>query len=154
MNGVEVKIGWTYADPPKLEPASWVVAPGGHWPEKDPNARQAVQPAWIDQQAERDARRLQWLVDAHKAGAVLVVVGFDGWRLARDAAYTGVAFAGSAQAGSKFGGLPGTLAKERALKSADRLYSAQGPDALGDLLRVMERDGMVDLRPARGGKKE
>jgi protease I len=154
MNGVEVKIACTYDDPPKLEPASWVVAPGGHWPEKDPNARQAVQPAWIDQQAERDARRLQWLVDAHKAGAVLVVVGFDGWRLARDATYKGVAFAGSAQAGSKFGGLPGMLAKERALKSADRLYSAQGPDALGDLLRLMESDGVIDLRHARGEKKK
>ncbi|MGD0897035.1 MAG: DJ-1/PfpI family protein [Thermoguttaceae bacterium] len=152
MNGIEVDVPHAYSTPPRIEAGSLVVAPGGLWPEKDPNARQAAQPPWIDQQAQRDAQRIEWLVSMHKAGAVLVVVGFDGFRLARDATFKGVEFAGSAQTGSKFGGLPGKLATQRVLKSADRLYSTQGPDSLGELLRLLEKEGLINNTAERKGK--
>lgn len=142
LNGIPATVTHTYADKISLQAKALVIAPGGLWPEKGP-ARQAEQPAWMEQQAERDARRLTWIVDAYQAGAILVTVGFDGFRIARDEAFKGAQFAASGQAGGKFRQLPGRRSGEPALKGGERLYSASGPASLGALLGLLDKDGVL-----------
>lgn len=95
MNGASVEAVLTYgnAKPPA---DALIVVPGGIFPEKA-NARQAEQPAWVNEQDKLDKARTAWLVEKWKDGATLLTVGFGSLRVARDPAFKGKKFACSDQ---------------------------------------------------------
>ena len=145
LHGIVAKVSHACGEAPDLAAGALIVLPGGLYPDKVAQAQQAVQPAWLDQQAERDAARMKWVMDAYAKGATLVVVGYDGSRMAALDACKGLAFACPVHAGSKFANKPGKMtSSEPALKTQERMYSAQGPAALGDLLRLLEKDGLIN----------
>jgi protease I len=154
LNGMVVKTSHAYAQPPDLAAGAIIVLPGGLYPDKVAQAQQAEQPKWLDQQAERDALRMKWAMDAYAKGATLLVAGYDGSRMAELEACKGLAFAGPSHAGSKFANKPGKMAggKEKALKTAERIYSAQCFEALGDLLRLLEQEGLIGATSGQKGK--
>jgi protease I len=145
LNGITATVAHAYADAPALGAGSIIVLPGGLYPDKVAQAQQAEQPKWLDQQAQRDAGRMKWVMDAYAKGATLVVLGYDGSRMAGLDACKGLSFACPGHAGSKFANKPGKMAseKELAIKTHERMYSAQGFDALGDLLRLLEKDAVI-----------
>jgi protease I len=151
LNGIVAKVSHGYAQAPDLAAGSIVVLPGGLYPDKVEQAQQAEQPKWLDQQAERDALRMKWVMDAYAKGATVVVLGYDGSRMAALDACKGLSFACPVHAGSKFAGKPGKITwSDPALKTQDRMYSAQGPAALGDLLRLLEKNGLIATMGQKG----
>jgi hypothetical protein len=152
LNGMVVKVSHSHAKAPELAANSIIVLPGGLYPDKVAQAQQAEQPKWLDQQAERDALRMKWIMDAYAKGATLVVAGYDGSRMAELESCKGLAFACPVHAGSKFANKPGKMSNEAALKTQDRVYSAQGFAALGALLRLLEQDGLISKTAGQKGK--
>ena len=136
LNGVELKAEATYADAPQVGKGSFVVAPGGLWPEKAA-ARQAEQPAWIETQAEADAARLQYLLARYDAGATLVAFGFDSLLLGRQERFAGHKFASSDQTVWSFGKSAGKYSDEPALWSTDRLLTIKGLGGLREAGRLL-----------------
>jgi hypothetical protein len=144
LNGITAQVACAYVDAPALGAEAIIVLPGGLYPDK--SWLGAEQPAWIAQQAQRDDKRLKWVMDAYAKGATVVVLGYDGARLAGLDACRGLAFACPVHAESKFwGGKPGKRARDGTIKTHDRMYSAQGFDALGELLRLLEKDGVLGI---------
>jgi protease I len=97
LNGATLAAHRAYVD---IAPAAGqrVWAPGGLWPRKNAQARQAEQPAWLVDQDRLDRQRLDWCHAALAAGADLVSVGFDGLVLGGDARAAGLTVAASTQA--------------------------------------------------------
>ena len=94
--GTAIEATMTFADATVADDAV-IVAPGGVWPMKSAKARQAEQPAWLDDQDARDQARAAWLLSRHDAGATIYCFGFDSLRLAQDTRFKGKKFAGSPQ---------------------------------------------------------
>ncbi len=154
LNGIVAKVAHTYEQAPALAAGAIIALPGGLYPDKVAQAQQAEQPKWLDQQAERDAKRMKWVMDAYAKGAVVVVMGYDGSRMAALDACKDFVFACPVHAGSKFANKPGKMGRESdlALKTQERMYSAQGFDTLGDLLRLLEKDGLISKTAGQKGK--
>ncbi len=149
LKGLPVHAAGTYTDPPLLADRVVVVAPGGLWPREDPNVRQADQPEWLAGQAERDARRATWITERYKEGGVLVIVGFDSLHVTSDPVFEGIAFAASEQIPWAFiwqRHSVGRYAPDvQALRSAERIYSARGFEALPTLMRLLEEPAAAAL---------
>lgn len=142
LKGLPVHASATYTDPPLLADRILVVAPGGLWPREDPNVRQAEQPEWIARQGERDARRAAWITDRYKEGGVLITFGFDSLHVTGDPVFEGLALAASEQIPWAFIWRRHSVARYaenvNALRSAERLYSARGFEAIPELMRLLE----------------
>jgi protease I len=127
--GTVIEATATYADNLTLTPDALVVAPGGLWPMQDDAARQAQQPAWIEEQGRRDRERLDWLLARHAGGAHLVVVGLDALRLARTGKFPGAAFAAPNSTVWSFGKTAKRSADPVAA-TAERITTVRNADAL------------------------
>ncbi|MCC5805212.1 MAG: DJ-1/PfpI family protein [Opitutales bacterium] len=149
LNGLPVYAAGTYTEPPLLAERILVVAPGGLWPREDPNVRQADQPPWLAGQAERDARRAAWITDRYKEGGVLVTFGFDSLYVTGDPVFAGIPFAASDQIPYAFIWRRHSVAEYapdvEALRSAERIYSARGFEALPELMRLLEQPAAAAL---------
>jgi protease I len=71
--------------------------PGGLWPRKRPDARQAQAVDWIDAQDRRDAACRDWFHGALAAGVRAVSIGFDSHAMGDDPRAAGLAIAASEQ---------------------------------------------------------
>ena len=107
------------------------------WPQKNPQARQAQQPQWIEQQETQDRQRSGWLLGRHGKGARLVVFGIRSLRLADHVEFKDLAFACTDTAawelspkGSKYAGA------NKAVRTAERLTSGKNADALGEVTNL------------------
>ncbi len=138
LGGLPLTVSATYNDKLDLAPDALIVMPGGFWPQKDPAARQAKQPAWIDEQAQRDARRLAWTMERYNAGATLLTFGLDGLAVGTQPQFAKKVFATTDQAMWAFGSAGGKYSGELAVQSAPRLVSAKGIDALGKAVSLLE----------------
>jgi protease I len=137
LNGMTVKIQATYDDPIKLSDAAIVVATGGLWPQKAA-ARQATQPAWIEQQDQADQKHLGWLLGRLNAGNTLAVLGFDSLRLGRHESFKGKKFACSDQAVWSFGKDGGSYTGEPAVLTDAKLVTGKGASTVGQVLRMLD----------------
>lgn len=137
LNNVTVRVAAAYADHPDLPAGSIVIAPGGLWPRKAP-ARQATQPAWVDQQAELDLARHNWLLRQLDAGCILVAFGMDAWMLGSDTRFASRQIATSDQMLWSFPRDAGRYAPAHALLSTDRFITAKGPQAIPEVLSLIE----------------
>jgi hypothetical protein len=137
LNGVKADVGFTYADAIDLPKDAVIVAPGSIWPMKT-EARQATQPAWIDEQDARDKARLAWITERYTGGARLLTFGFDSLAIGKQAAFKGLAFAASDQCVWSFGKDGGRYDNAPAVKTADRLISAKGAGAVAGAIRLFE----------------
>jgi protease I len=148
LAGLPLHADASYTAPPRLAERVVVVAPGGLWPREDPDARQAEQPDWLAGQAKRDQLRADWITGLYKDGHVLVTFGFDSMWLTADAAFAGLPFAASDQTVWSFGRYSaGKYIKgARALRSAERLFSARGADSLPQLLQLLEQPALDAVR--------
>lgn len=139
----------TYQNPPKLAENLLVLAPGGLWPREDPNVRQADQPAWLAGQGQRDQRRADWVTGQYKSGALLITIGFDSLYLTADPVFADIAFAASEQIPYAFiwrRHSAGTFASNtNALRSAERIFSARGFDALPELMQLLNQPAAKTL---------
>lgn len=133
VNGLEVEASASYDSAPPTSPSTWVVAPGFFWPQKNSEARQAEQPAWIEEQAAKDAVRNAWLLAARDQGATLILTGLDALNVGKLPSFAGKPFSTTAQAvwsfpkeGAKFSPDPATLSDERLLtvRAADDVPAA------------------------------
>ncbi|MCC5842228.1 MAG: DJ-1/PfpI family protein [Opitutales bacterium] len=143
LKGLPLYAAGTYTEPPLLAERILVVAPGGLWPREDPNVRQADdQPAWLAGQAERDALRSAWITERYKEGGVLITFGFDSLHVTGDPVFEGIPFAASEQIPYAFIWRRHSAAEYapnvNALRSAERIFSARGFDALPELMRLLE----------------
>jgi hypothetical protein len=153
LNGVAAQAAAAYDQAPDVAADAIVILPGGLYPDKVAQAQQAVQPAWVDEQDKRDAARVKWVMDAYGKGATLVVFGYDGARVGGLDSCKGLKFAAPVHAGSKFGQKGAQLASsEAAMKTKERIYSAQTDESLGALLRLLEQDGIIAMSAGGKGK--
>lgn len=113
-----------------LDKVKVVVAPGGLWPQKSPNARQGETADWIEGQAEKDAARQGWILEQLDAGAELVLVGLDALRLGRDPRFKGQKFSSTRQAQWSFGKTGGRFSTDPFTRSAEKIWSISGYEAL------------------------
>lgn len=126
--------------PAEVPANALIIAPGGVWPEKNTGARQAAQPAWIEQQDKADQARVAWLLEQHKAGATLLLVGLDSLRVGRLEQFKGKKFAATDQAVWSFGKLGGKYSGERALRTDDRLITTKGAGTLDEALKLLTEE--------------
>lgn len=138
LNGMPVEAGYTYDAPPELADGAILVAPGGQWPEHQPDARQAEIPDWIADQAVRDATRITWLLNQYEAGHTLLLFGFDSLRVGRNEQFKGMRFATTDQAVWSFGREGGRYAKEEVKRTGPRLITVRGAAALPQVIRELE----------------
>lgn len=131
-NGVEVTVAAAF--PETLPPGTLIVAPGFFWPQKNEQARQAVQPAWIEDQEKADAAREAWLLRQREAGATLLLVGLDALRIGRQPQFHGAKFATSEQAVWSFPKEGGVYTHDPFCQTAERLFTASGPAAVADAI--------------------
>ncbi len=141
LNGMPVEVQAEYSEDVPLARDAVVVAPGGLWPEKA-DARQSEQPDWIEEQAKRDKRRMDWLHARREGGATLFVVGLDSLRMGRgDPAFKGKTFAAPTQTMWSFGKDGGRYSGESARWTDERLLSCKGYDELPEAIRLLEGKG-------------
>lgn len=142
LKGMPVYASATYTEPPLLADRVLVVAPGGLWPRLDPNVRQADDPpAWLQSQGERDARRAAWITERYTEGGVLITFGFDSLHVTGDPVFEGLSFAASEQIPYRFiwqRHSAGEFSPATLLRSAERLFSARGFEAIPELKRLLE----------------
>jgi len=136
-HGTVFEVEGTYDNPPPLADAAWIVAPGRFWPEKR-EARQSVQPDWIEQQAVDDDARRQFLLTRHQEGDTLVLIGLDALRIGRMPQFQGAKFSTTIQARWSFGREGGRFSHDAARESVDRLFSASGFASLPALWKLLE----------------
>lgn len=124
-NGMTVNATIAHAD---LEGAAGqlFIAPGFFWPQLNPGARQAEQPAWVQEQEVRDAARTDWLLAARENGATLFLTGLDALRVGRLEAFHGTHFSSSEQTLWSFGRNGARHTDAPATRSADRLITVRG----------------------------
>ncbi len=130
LTGLPVEVTHSYAELDRLADDAIVLAPGGLWPEKDLKARQGDTADWIEEQAERDQTRLDWLLDQYDAGAELILVGLDAKRVGKQERFKGQKFASTRQAQWSFGKAGGKFSGEAFLKSGERLWSISNYESL------------------------
>lgn len=147
LKGLPVFASATYHEPPKLRDRVLVVAPGGLWPREDPNARQADQPDWIRGQAARDAQRAAWITERYTEGGVLVTFGFDSLYITTDEVFRGIPFAASDQTVWSFRTQSAAdyAPNVQALRSAERIFSARGFEALPELIQMLQQPAAAAL---------
>lgn len=147
LKGLPVFASGTYSEPPLLTERVLVVAPGGLWPREDPNVRQADQPAWLQGQAARDAQRAAWITERYKEGGVLVTFGFDSLYITTDEVFRGIPFAASDQTVWSFATRSAAryAPNVQALRSAERIFSARGFDALPELIHLLQQPAAAAL---------
>jgi protease I len=126
--------------PAEVPANALIIAPGGVWPEKNTGARQAEQPAWIEEQAKADTARNEWLLAQHKAGATLLLVGLDSLRLGRLEQFKGKKFACTDQAVWSFGKQGGKYSGEKALLTDTRLITTKGAGTLDAALKLLTEE--------------
>lgn len=121
LNGMAVSVTSTY-EPMSLPKGALILAPGGVYPEQRKDL-QGSQPAWVAEQAKLDQARTAWLLERWKEGALLMTVGLDSLRMARNRLFKGREFSCSEQAqwsfqrrkGGAFSRAPVTVTAERLL---------------------------------------
>ena len=138
LNGFPAQATHTYAELNTLAIPAIVVAPGGLWVERMKDSRQADQADWIADQEKRDKTRIAWMLDQHKAGAELVLVGLDALRVGRLADFKGLSFSSTQQVQWSFGKKGGKYSRESFQLSAERLWSISGYDALPLWMQAQE----------------
>lgn len=126
-NGLQVEATAGHADARPNE-GDLVIAPGYFWPTFDPDARQAVQPDWLEAQAARDQSRRDWLLKAREQGAMLVLTGLDALYIGRDEAFKGMEFSSSPQTVWSFGKTGAKYTSDPVTESADNLLTVSGAD--------------------------
>lgn len=136
IDRLPIEVDANYENGPILVHNAIIIAPGGVWPSKDEKARQAKQPAWIDDQHARDTQRLNWLLEQHAAGHTLVLFGFDSLRVGAREQFAGKRFASSEQAVWSFPKGTATFDKALAIKSDERLITARGWDGFAEAMRL------------------
>ncbi len=142
INGIVLEATATYdetkfgADKPVL------VAPGSYWPEQA-KARQADQPEWVEQQGKQDDARLAWILKRYDNGATLVTFGLDSLTIGKQTRFKGKKFSAPDQCVWSFGRDGGRYSGDDARLSTDRFLSCEGPDAIGDLLRLADEKKLL-----------
>lgn len=142
LNGHELVVpdGQTYQAIPMM-PEAVILAPGGIFPEKAEAVRQAQQPEWIEEQAQKDDIRKAWLMQQWQSGATLITVGFDSLRLAKDPMFHGHAFASSDQTVWSFPrNTGGAYTEAPVAATAERLVSVKSAEQWSAALdRLLEK---------------
>ncbi len=137
LNGRAMSVGAVYGKVEGLAKDALLVLPGGVWPEKAA-ARQADQPAWIDEQAARDQARHAWTMRQWERGATVLAVGFDSLRLGRGhAVFKGKKFAASSQSVWSFGKAGGRYGGDDAIQTAERLVTTKGFETLPAAVKLL-----------------
>jgi protease I len=152
INGIVLEATATYDETEFGVDAPVIVAPGSYWPEKA-KARQADQPEWVEKQARRDETRLAWILKRYDNGATLVTFGLDSLGIGKQPRFKGKKFAAPDQCVWSFGRKGGRYSGDDARLSTDRFLSCEGPDAIGDLLRLADEKKMLQpvKSPAAAG---
>ncbi len=120
MHGLPLKAEAAYGDTFALPVDAVVIAPGGLWP-----------------RSKEHQARLDWLLARYKAGARLVVCGYDNVYIAADAAFAGKSFAAPDQAQWSFARDGGQYAAAKAVAAAERVVSVKDYEALADSLKLL-----------------
>ncbi len=136
VNGLTLTADAAYAEA-RISEQAVIVAPGFFWPQKNPRARQAEQPDWIEAREARDAARQDWLLAARERGNWLVLVGQDALRIGRTEAFEGTRFAASEQMLWSFGRAGARYTPDPATLSAPRLITARDHRDAADALRLL-----------------
>lgn len=154
LNGMPVEAGYPYDAPPALAEDLIVIAPGGLWPQHQPDARQAEIPDWIEEQAVRDETRIRWILERYDAGATLIAFGFDSNRIGREDRFKGKRFSTTEQLVWPFlWGDGGRFSRELLTRSAPRLTTVRDAAALPVLLRELDAL-LAEPDPAAPGNGE
>ncbi|MCH8475618.1 MAG: DJ-1/PfpI family protein [Opitutales bacterium] len=118
-NGLTVEATLAHEDV-EFGEGTLLIAPGFLWPQYNRGARQTQQPDWLEEQENKDAARVEWMLEARENGATLFLTSLDALRVGRMEVFAGKQFSASEQSlwsfgrsGARYTDAPATLSAER-----------------------------------------